>query len=234
MISKDWHANKEEIIFVDRSRNIFEQVLHYLRDGNVVLPESIPTDMFTRELDYYGVAYDRETITDGNAYVAAFKERIAAQDKIRDIDRRLIAQMEEKIDVDRRLIAQLEENNRELEDCLLRIADRIVEIVVETQTGEMVRYRIKLSSPLSKLFENVASRYGVNENKLQFSFRGRVLTNNREVDLLSAGLFHGDSLEVRVIEEVGDGGRGARDKPDTDDAGSERDEKEMKHSLSSR
>lgn len=42
MISDTWHSNPDRTIFIDRDGNTFAQVLNYLRDGNIVLPASVP------------------------------------------------------------------------------------------------------------------------------------------------------------------------------------------------
>ena len=70
MISDTWDKSNsddsdDKPIFIDRSGDIFYHVLEYLRYGSVVLPTSIPTEMFTRELEYYLLKYDDSTITDG-------------------------------------------------------------------------------------------------------------------------------------------------------------------------
>ena len=58
MISDTWQtcdsdSEDKQPIFIDRSGDIFQHVLEYLRYGSVVLPMSIPTEMFTRDLEYY-------------------------------------------------------------------------------------------------------------------------------------------------------------------------------------
>ena len=70
MISETWHRDQEEPSFVDRDSDIFAQVLNYLRYGSIVLPSNMPKEMFTRDLDYYGLDYDAETIIDGDMIIA--------------------------------------------------------------------------------------------------------------------------------------------------------------------
>lgn len=50
-------------VFIDRDGDTFAQVLNFLRhDGNIVLPVSIPKEMFLRDLDFYGIAHDDEGV----------------------------------------------------------------------------------------------------------------------------------------------------------------------------
>ena len=82
MISDTWHHqqtsdsnSEDEPIFIERSGDIFQHVLEYLRYGSVVLPTSIPTEMFIRELEYYLLEYDASTITDGEERFAVLKKK---------------------------------------------------------------------------------------------------------------------------------------------------------------
>ena len=82
MISDTWHHQQtsasdsdDKRIFIDRSGDIFQHILEYLRYGSVVLPISIPTEMFTRELEYYLLEYDASTITDGEERFAVLKKK---------------------------------------------------------------------------------------------------------------------------------------------------------------
>lgn len=82
MISDTWHHqqtsdsnSEDEPIFIKRSGDIFQHVLEYLRYGSVVLPISIPTEMFIRELEYYLLEYDASTITDGEERYATLKKK---------------------------------------------------------------------------------------------------------------------------------------------------------------
>ena len=89
MISDTWHHQQtsdsdsdDKSMFIDRSGDIFQHVLEYLRYGSVVLPLSIPTEMFTRDLEYYLLEYDVSTITDGEErYAAQMKEHAALKKK---------------------------------------------------------------------------------------------------------------------------------------------------------
>ena len=74
MISETWHRDQEEPLFVDRNGDIFAQVLEYLRYGSIVLPSNMPKEMFTRDLDYYGLDYDAEAIIDGDMIIAELKD----------------------------------------------------------------------------------------------------------------------------------------------------------------
>ena len=83
MISDTWHQqqtsdsdSEDKPIFIDRSGDILQHVLEYLRYGSVVLPMSIPTEMFTRDLAYYLLEYDVSTITDGEERYATLKETL--------------------------------------------------------------------------------------------------------------------------------------------------------------
>jgi hypothetical protein len=46
-----------------------------LRYGSVLLPTSIPTEMFIRDLEYYLLEYDASTITDGEERFAVLKKK---------------------------------------------------------------------------------------------------------------------------------------------------------------
>jgi len=85
MISDTWQLSDSDSddkpIFIDRSGDIFAYVLEYLRYGSVVLPMSIPTEMFTRDLDYYLLEYDVSTITDGEERI---RERFVTLKKKND------------------------------------------------------------------------------------------------------------------------------------------------------
>jgi len=82
MISDTWHHQQtsdsdsdDKPIFIDRSGDIFQHVLEYLRYGSVVLPISIPAEMFIRDLEYYSLEYDASTITDGEERYATLKKK---------------------------------------------------------------------------------------------------------------------------------------------------------------
>ena len=81
MISDTWHKQTSDSdtddkpIFIDRSGDIFQHVLEYLRYGSVLLPTSIPTEMFIRDLEYYLLEYDASTITDGEERFAVLKKK---------------------------------------------------------------------------------------------------------------------------------------------------------------
>lgn len=50
-------------IFIDRNGDVFSLVLDYLRYGEVVLPINVPMETFLREVDHYGIAYQKGTVT---------------------------------------------------------------------------------------------------------------------------------------------------------------------------
>ena len=85
IISDTWNKSNSDSddkpIFIDRSGDIFHYVLEYLRYGSIFLPTSIPTEMFTRELEYYLLKYDVSTITDGEERFAVLKNEHAAMKK---------------------------------------------------------------------------------------------------------------------------------------------------------
>ena len=94
IISDTWNKSNSDSddkpIFIDRSGDIFHYVLEYLRYGSIFLPTSIPTEMFTRELEYYLLKYDVLTITDGDQrFAAQKKEHDALKKKYADIQKKL-------------------------------------------------------------------------------------------------------------------------------------------------
>lgn len=95
IISDTWNKSNsndsdDKPIFIDRSGDIFHYVLEYLRYGSIFLPTSIPTEMFTRELEYYLLKYDVSTITDGeHRFAAQKKEHDALKKKYADLQGRL-------------------------------------------------------------------------------------------------------------------------------------------------
>jgi hypothetical protein len=64
MISEAWENenDKDKPLFIDRDGDKFSYVLDYLRYGSIDLPHSIPKTMFQRELDYYGITAEDETV----------------------------------------------------------------------------------------------------------------------------------------------------------------------------
>jgi len=113
MISDTWHHQQtsasdsdDKPIFIDRSGDIFQHVLEYLRYGSVVLPMSIPTEMFTRELEYYLLEYDASTITDGEERFAVLKKEHAT--------------MKEKYDAMKKECDELDEVLCKVEEKLMR------------------------------------------------------------------------------------------------------------------
>ncbi|EJK72360.1 hypothetical protein THAOC_06116, partial [Thalassiosira oceanica] len=63
LVSEVWQSDPEEAIFIDRDGDLFAHVLNYLRYGSLELPVTVPKSMFERELDYYGVTVEKESIT---------------------------------------------------------------------------------------------------------------------------------------------------------------------------
>ncbi|KAL9186421.1 hypothetical protein ACHAXT_005659 [Thalassiosira profunda] len=68
----------DEAVFIDRSGEIFAQVVEYLRYGSITLPGSIPKDMFLRDLEFYGIDAEEGAVkVEGwAAQVASRHERI--------------------------------------------------------------------------------------------------------------------------------------------------------------
>ncbi|KAL7528208.1 hypothetical protein ACHAXR_002324 [Thalassiosira sp. AJA248-18] len=56
LTSDMWRKNPTKPIFIDRDGGIFAHVLNYLRYGSIELPNNLPTSMFERELDFYGIS----------------------------------------------------------------------------------------------------------------------------------------------------------------------------------
>jgi len=48
-------ADHNEPIFIDRDGDLFVYVLNYLREGEIVLPTTVPRTTFLNELRYYHV-----------------------------------------------------------------------------------------------------------------------------------------------------------------------------------
>ena len=48
-------ADNNEPIFIDRDGDLFVYVLNYLREGEIVLPTSVPRTTFLKELKYYHI-----------------------------------------------------------------------------------------------------------------------------------------------------------------------------------
>jgi hypothetical protein len=69
--SKLWQSNPESEIFIERNGFRFQYVLDFLRDGSVRLPITECKDAFIKELEYYGVAFDK-------AKIDVTKEQLAA------------------------------------------------------------------------------------------------------------------------------------------------------------
>ncbi|KAL7551379.1 hypothetical protein ACHAWF_014581 [Thalassiosira exigua] len=77
MVSEAWHPDTEKTIFIDRNSDIFAQAMEYLRYGSVVLPVSMPKEMFFRDVDYYGLSFEDGAIKDGDEVIAELKEENA-------------------------------------------------------------------------------------------------------------------------------------------------------------
>ena len=118
MISDTWHCqqtsdSEDKPIFIDRSGDIFACVLEYLRYGSVVLPTSIPTEMFTRDLEYYLLEYDASTITDGEERI---RERFVALKKKNDKLNEELKQQKNTIAHDTLLIDRLSRQIAEIKE----------------------------------------------------------------------------------------------------------------------
>ena len=88
-------------------------MLEYLRYGSVVLPTSIPTEMFTRELEYYLLKYDVSTITDGEQrFAAQKKEHDALKKKYED----LVGKVKKKNNILRKAKQELQNTLKETEE----------------------------------------------------------------------------------------------------------------------
>ncbi|KAL7545887.1 hypothetical protein ACHAWF_009243 [Thalassiosira exigua] len=56
LISERWDGDDPgRDVFIDRDGDLFSLVLNYMRYGSITLPATLPLDMFTRELDFYGI-----------------------------------------------------------------------------------------------------------------------------------------------------------------------------------
>ena len=55
-------SDKQDIVFIDRSGDIFTHVLDYLRYGSISLPVTVSKDMFLRDLDFYGIVPEDDTV----------------------------------------------------------------------------------------------------------------------------------------------------------------------------
>ena len=71
-----------------------------------MLPSVIPTDMFLRDLDFYGLEYDTDEIKDGDKVVADLKEAVKqAEEKLEEEwvtkanDSKLIMQLSRKLEM---------------------------------------------------------------------------------------------------------------------------------------
>ena len=84
---------EEPTKFLDRNGESFAHVLDYLRDGKVVLPSTVSTDTFIRDLDFYGIRYDDKDIVDGDKVVAALKEANST------LNHKIIALFEENVKI---------------------------------------------------------------------------------------------------------------------------------------
>ena len=59
--SKTWNEGGEEV-FVEGDGARFRQVLDYMRHSEVTLPRGESTASFLKELEYYGIGYDKDKI----------------------------------------------------------------------------------------------------------------------------------------------------------------------------
>jgi len=79
LVSDTWLKNKDDPdleVFIDRDGETFRHVLQYLRHKQITLPKEVSKDSFLKELDYYGINFERGSVkTIGqNFYDEAAKE----------------------------------------------------------------------------------------------------------------------------------------------------------------
>ena len=54
--------DSEEPVMIDRSSEIFNEVLEYLLYGSVILPANLPKEKFTQDLKFYAIVYEEDCI----------------------------------------------------------------------------------------------------------------------------------------------------------------------------
>lgn len=55
LVSDTWLEDPEKEIFIDRDGDIFSYILNYLRQGEIMIPETMSMDQFLKDLDFYGI-----------------------------------------------------------------------------------------------------------------------------------------------------------------------------------
>ncbi|GFH44591.1 hypothetical protein CTEN210_01065 [Chaetoceros tenuissimus] len=65
--SKTWNEGGKEV-FIEGDGTRFRQVLDYMRHGEVTLPRGESTSSFLKELEYYGIEYDKDKIINSDDY----------------------------------------------------------------------------------------------------------------------------------------------------------------------
>lgn len=59
LVSNKWkEGNCGDPIFIDRDGDLFAFVLGYIRDGKIYLPDNMPLDAVTAEMEYYGIPFE--------------------------------------------------------------------------------------------------------------------------------------------------------------------------------
>ena len=65
--SKTWNEGDDEV-FIEGDGTRFRQVLDYMRHSEVTLPRGESTASFLKELEYYGIEYDKDKIMNSNDF----------------------------------------------------------------------------------------------------------------------------------------------------------------------
>lgn len=82
LVSDTWQEDPNKSVFIDRDGDIFAQVLNYLRYGSITLPDNIVKDMFLRDLDFYGIVPEEDSVKSASeGWASKIDDR---RDKIKD------------------------------------------------------------------------------------------------------------------------------------------------------
>ena len=65
LVSNASQETQTHPIFIDRNGDTFALVLDYLRYGRITLPITVSRAMFLRDLDFYGVLHNDQSVTSG-------------------------------------------------------------------------------------------------------------------------------------------------------------------------
>jgi len=63
MIAKEWDDGSKKPLFIERDANVFAKVLSYMRDYSITLPASVTKDAFEKDLVYYGISANPNSIS---------------------------------------------------------------------------------------------------------------------------------------------------------------------------